>query len=442
MATLAIAQSADRPSHRGLPVVGSTFDWIKNPTRFNLGLYERHGPVVNVNYFFKDVVFLLGAEANERVLMARDEEFSNEKGWAQISRLFAGGLMLRDFDKHLADRRIIQRAFTTANLSRYLHSLRTILEKRTPDLPASLGIQAYQQIKQIMLHTASATFLGLEDREESVRMNGRMIAMLKAAVAVSQANIPGTAFWRGMNARSYLKRRLAREVMARKSSSADDLFTQLCVQSIAEDADMSDEDVVEHIIFMVMAAHDTTASMLSSLTMELALNPLWQSRVRAEMLALPENYELSDLQDMKVTEAVIDETLRLHAPVPDIPRMTTKDTEVLGHLLAKGTRIVISPCFTHHFDGYWQRPFTFDPDRFLSGERTRDSRFHWLPFGSGVHKCIGLHFTYMESKIFLRALLKSFTLHPGGDGVPEWRHIPFPHPKTNLRLEPINGATR
>jgi cytochrome P450 len=440
MATLAMPQVTTRPTHRGAPIVGSTFEWIRNPTLFNLGLYERYGPVVNVNYFFKDVVFLLGAEANERVLMARDDEFSNAKGWAQVSRLFAGGLMLLDFDKHLADRRIIQRAFSPANLARYLHSLRAILDEHTLRLPSRLGIRGYQQLKQIMVHSASATFLGLDDREESLRMNDRMIAMLEAAVAVSQVNFPGTTFARGMKARDYLKRRLASHVLARKSSSADDLFTQLCLQSTAADSDMSEEDVVEHIIFIIMAAHDTTASMLSSLTMELALNPQWQTRVRDELLSLPDAYGLDDLQGLKITEAVIDETLRRHPPVPDIPRMTTKETEVLGYTLPKDTRLVISPCFTHHFEGYWDRPFTFDPDRFLSGGRTRESRMHWLPFGSGVHKCMGLHFTYLESKIFLRALLKSFTLHPASEKRPEWQHVPFPHPKADLWLEPRTGG--
>ncbi|HEX8584249.1 MAG TPA: cytochrome P450 [Allosphingosinicella sp.] len=436
MATSSPLRVEGRQSHHGLPVLGSTFEWVKDPKAFSLRLYERYGPVVNVNYFFKDVVFLLGIEANERVLMSRDQEFSNRNGWAQVARLFAGGLMLQDFDAHLRNRRVIQRAFTHKNLTNYLTSLRTIVEQQVSGWSGDISIKAYQQIKVVMLQTAASTFLGISDPAEIRRLNAELISMLKAAVAVAQVNIPGTQFSRGMKSRKYLKSHLGAQVADRRRTGGTDLFSELCVESQAEDSSLSDEDVVEHMIFLVMAAHDTTASLLSSLTMKLAENPEWQERVRDELCGIPDRYGLADLEHAPLTEAVVNETLRLHPPVPDIPRMMMKDAEVMGHFLPKGTRIVISPGFTHHYSGYWKDPFAFDPGRFLEGAKAITSRFQWLPFGAGVHKCIGLHFSYMQSKIFLRALLQRYRVVPTVGGATEWISIPFPHPRQSVGLRP------
>jgi cytochrome P450 len=444
MATLSLSPPSARQTHRALPVLGSTFEWVKDPKAFSLRLYERYGPVVNVNYFFKDVVFLLGIEANERVLMARDQEFSSRSGWAQVARLFSGGLMLQDFDSHLRNRRVIQRAFTHKNLTNYLSSLRLIVEDRVGHWRDVASIQAYQQIKVVMLQTAASTFLGIKEPAECERLNAELITMLKAAVSVAQLDVPGTQFWRGMKSRRFLKSHLGAQVEARRRAGGTDLFSELCVESQAEDSSLTNEDVVEHMIFLLMAAHDTTASLLSSLAMKLAENPLWQEQVREELAALPDDYGLADLERCPITEAVVNETLRLHPPVPDIPRMTTKEVEVLGHVLPEGTRIVISPGFTHHYAGYWKDPFTFDPGRFLNGAEAIKSRYQWLPFGAGVHKCIGLHFSYMQSKIFLRALLKRFSLAPISNSSTDWISIPFPHPRQSVGLLPIGlaGARR
>lgn len=440
---MSMVQSA-RPLRRngppGLPVLGSTFDWIKDPKAFSLQLFERYGPVVDVNYFFKDVVFLLGVEANERVLMSRDQEFSNQKGWAQVQRLFSGGLMLMDFDHHLLNRRVIQRAFTHNNLSNYLTSLRDIVEQQISRWHGVMDIQAYQQIKVVMLQTAASTFLGIKDETECKRMNGALISMLQAAVAVLQLNIPGTSFGRGMRSRELLMQHLGHMVEERRRIGGEDLFTQLCIESTASDSTMNNEDVVAHMIFLVMAAHDTTASLLSSLTAKLAEHPEWQQKVHEELAGLPDDYDIRDVESAPITEAVVNETLRMHPPVPDIPRMTTKEVEVLGHVLPKDTRIVISPGFTHYYSGYWKEPYRFDPQRFLSS-KPMESKYQWLPFGGGSHKCIGLHFSYIQSKIFLRALLRRFTVMPVTNEKTEWFSIPFPHPKQSFRLVPrVRGA--
>src|SRR4051794_34218612 len=91
--------SLNRPIKRngpnGFPLIGSTLTWMKNPTAFALQLYEQYGPIVDVNICFKNVVYLLGVEANERVLIDRNQAFSNQRGWFLLSRLFAGGLMLQ-----------------------------------------------------------------------------------------------------------------------------------------------------------------------------------------------------------------------------------------------------------------------------------------------------------------------------------------------------------
>ena len=200
---------------------------------------------------------------------------------------------------------------------------------------------------------------------------------------------------------------LSQQVPIRRAHGGDDLFSELCRATTEGDALMSAQAVVDHMSFLMMAAHDTLTSSLSAFVWLLAANPHWQERLRGEVasLGLTANEPLSfdQLDAMRLTEMAFKETLRIIPPVPAVPRRALRDFTFTGHRIPAGTSIAINPLFTHHMPDIWPDPDRFDPERFTEAAEAARHRYAFVPFGGGAHMCLGLHFAYMQAKCFVRA---------------------------------------
>ncbi len=159
------------------------------------------------------------------------------------------------------------------------------------------------------------------------------------------------------------------------------------------------------MIFLLMAAHDTTTTTMTSMAYLLAKHPEWQERCRAEAQAMTDpSYD--DAQKLTDLDLVMKESLRICAPVPTIPRTATRDVAVNGYRIPKGAVVTANPYVNHYRDEVWPDPERFDPERF-SSDRHEDKvhRLAFQAFGAGVHKCIGMHFAGMEVRATFHELL-------------------------------------
>jgi cytochrome P450 len=246
--------------------------------------------------------------------------------------------------------------------------------------------------------------------------------------------------------RKVLEQFLYPRVPAKRASDGGDLFSALCHARAEEDgASFTDAEIVNHMIFLLMAAHDTTTITMTTMAYYLARNPDWQERCRAESRAVGTTrigYE--DLGRLASLDLVMKECMRLVTAVPGIMRMTVKETEVLGYRIPAGTYVSVNMQGTHHLSEYWPDPERFDPERFA--EHRREDRVHraaWIPFGTGVHKCIGLHFGGMQVKAAMHQLLLGHRWDVAVDyEMPiDWSSLPRPKDGLPVRLE-RTGADR
>jgi cytochrome P450 len=215
------------------------------------------------------------------------------------------------------------------------------------------------------------------------------------------------------------------------------LFSQLCRATDDDGALLSPEDIVDHMSFLMMAAHDTLTSSLTSFVAMLALNPDWQTRLRDEIASLPLSsgaLTMDALNGMPLAEMAFKESMRMKPPVPSIPRRATRDFTFGNHTIPAGTLVGINPLFTHHMAQIWPEPDRFDPMRFTDEAQRGRHRFAWVPFGGGAHMCLGLHFAYMQAKCFAFHFVKNLNvaLEPGY--APQWQMWPIPKPKDGLRV--------
>lgn len=435
------------PGEPGLPLLGKSLELLRNPAAVSNHMVKTYGKVYWTNAFGRASVTMLGPEANEYVLMDRDRNFSSKGGWDPLlDRLFPNGLMLRDFDDHRAHRRIMQVAFKQPAMQNYVEKLNEGIRQGLDRWRANGDFQFYQAIKQLTLNTAASVFLGMPLGPEADRLNQAFFDSVQAAVAVIRTPIPGTKMWRGVQGRKYIENYFREQIPLRRGSDAADMFTLLCNAVDEEGNSYADADIVDHMDFLMMAAHDTLTSSITTLIYHLCRNPEWQDAARRECAALglsPDNLPYERLGDVQIVEWCFKEALRINPPVPSIPRKAVRDFEFGGYKIPGGTTVNISPGYTHRMPELWANPENFEPDRF-SDQRAEDRKhkFAWVPFGGGAHMCIGLHFAYMQTKVFMYQLLLNYRFNLDDGYVAEFQIMPIPKPKDGLpiHLRPLKEA--
>lgn len=407
------------PGDYGLPLIGDTFEFLRDFQGYLNRKESQYGRVFRGSIMFQRGVSLLGPDANEFVLRDREHIFSSRLAWNPIlEKIFTDGLMLRDFADHKYHRRIMQQAFKKPALTHYMEGMNPHIAEKIRDWPQDREFQFFDAIKSLLLDVGASTFLGMEMGKEADRVNEAFVAAVDASLAVMRLPIPGTTWHRGIKGRRFLEEFMTGLIPEKRASESTDFFSELC-QAADEDteAKLSDRDVMNHMIFLLFAAHDTTTSTLSSIIYALAKNPDWQEKLREEFLALDkDSLEYEDLARVEKTTWVFREALRMHPPLPTIPRRVVEDVEWQGYTIPKNSLVNISPLHTHYMEEYWSNPYSFDPERF-SPERAEDKQhfYQWIPFGGGHHKCLGINFAELQTKTFLFHFLRQYrvSVKPG-----------------------------
>lgn len=431
------ANLMDIPGETGMPVFGSTFSLLKDPVAFGAYMRGKYGDVYRSRTFFRDNVTLLGPDANEFVLMDKGKNFSNELGWSPyLKRLFPRGLMLLDFDEHKAHRHIMAAAFKTGPMKGYLERLNDAMPERIAAWGKKASFQFYPAIKELSLDMATIVFLGLEPGPETEKVNKALTDMVSASLGVIRAPLPGTIMARGVKGRKFMIDFLMREIPNRRGKDLPDIFTQLCNAADDEGNSFTDQEIVDHMIFLWMAAHDTITSSVTTLVYELGRHPEWQIKLREEIKGLGLNDDrlpYDKMNNLVLTEYAFKEALRMNPPVPAMPRMTVRDVEFKGHAIPEGTIVGISTVSTHRDPAIWENPDDFDPMRFSpeGGAKTRH-RYAWVPFGGGAHMCLGLHFAYMQAKVIMCHLLPHYQIELPQGYKTEFQIMPLIKPLDGL----------
>lgn len=428
------------PGDGGWPLIGNTVTVLADPKGYFEAGAAKYGRVVRVDFAGETTVHLLGPEANELVLFDQQRLFSSRLGWGPfMDRIFPRGLMMMDFDEHRLHRRALSVAFKAGPMKAYLAGLDAGIAARVAQWHANPGPTVfYPAMKQLTLDLAARSFLGADIGPETNSVKQAFVDMVAASVAPIRVPLPGTQMRRGVRGRQHLVAHFRPQVSIRRERGGDDLFSQLCQARTEDGAFLTTDAVVDHVNFFMMAAHDTLTSSLTTFAWMLAANPDWQERLRAEIAGLglradePLPYERLD--EMKLIEVAFKEALRMVPAVPSIMRRALRDFAFAGHAIPAGTSVAANPLFTHHMPELWPEPDRFDPTRFADAVQSSRHRWAFVPFGSGAHMCLGLHFAYMQAKCFARHLLQNLVVRPEPGYVASWKMWPIPQPRQGLRL--------
>jgi cytochrome P450 len=400
----------------GLPVVGHIVETFRGGPEYALHLYRNHGPVYYTYSPMMPAVAALGPDATQIVFANRNKDYSQKAWHPLIGAFFNRGLMLLDFDEHMFHRRIMQEAFTRSRLAGYVEHIDRVTTSVVADWPTNdARFLFHPAMKELALDIASLTFMGHEpDTDHKIinRVNHAFTITTRAGGAIIRTSVPPFKWWRGLQARKVLEDYFTARVIEQRNGEGNDMLTVLCHTEDEDGNRFSDEDIVNHMIFLMMAAHDTSTSTTTTMAYHLAAHPDWQERARDESARLGDGpLDIDSLEKLETLDLVMNESLRLVTPLPMNMRQTVRDTELLGHYLPEGTSVTVWPSMNHHLPELWTDPETFDPERFAEprAEHKRH-RYAFTPFGGGAHKCIGMAFGQLEIKTVMHRLLRRYRL--------------------------------
>lgn len=427
----------------GLPALGHSIEMFTNTPDFLVHQYRTQGPLFYAHSPVLPLVMALGPDAAQEIYANRNKDFSQE-GWKPaIGPFFKRGLMLLDFEEHHYHRRIMQEAFTRSRLASYVTQVDRVASDVVSDSWAvdDSRFLLYPALKELTLDIASAVFMGHEpgtDRELLTKVNRAFTVTTRAGNALIRLPVPPFTWWRGLRARRLLEDYFSARVdAARRNPDSDDLLSVLCRSADEDGNRFTDTDIVNHMIFLMMAAHDTSTSTATTMAFHLAGNQEWQQRCRDESDRLGDGpLDIEALEKLESLDLVLNESIRLVTPVQWAMRRTVRDTNLVGYYLPKGTNVIAYPGVNHRLPEIWTDPEVFDPARFAEPRNEhKRHRYAYTPFGGGAHKCIGMTFGQLEVKTILHRLLRRYRLELPYKGYrPRWDYGGMPVPMDGMRI--------
>jgi len=176
------------------------------------------------------------------------------------------------------------------------------------------------------------------------------------------------------------------------------------------DTKLSVKEINDEALTFLFAGHDTTAALLMWLFYELSLNPEVHAKLQEEVDSVLQGSlpTAENLSKLKYLSMVVNETLRLHPPVPAIRRVANRDITLHGYTIPKGTSVHLAVLTVHMSEKYWNNPTEFKPSRWenLSEEETKA----FFPFGLGPRSCIGRYFAILEAKVVASIIMQQYEL--------------------------------
>ena len=411
------------------PVVGHSIQFNYDALALIQRLQESKGDVFQLNILNEDVLLFLTPSATKQIFLDPDDNFSSKHGWEfSIGPTFENGLMLRDFDDHKYHRSLLQNSFRRDALDKYIHIIQPRIDSWIEEVKQKKEFYLYKSIKQLMFNVAVELFFDEVDDTKLNHLNQLFINSIKPATTIVRSPYPMTRMKKGLKARVELL-----EYFQEKSDKIDlskeTLFADL-VKTNNEEAGLTNYEIAEHMIFLLLAAHDTTTSTLTSSIHFLAGDKSYQNKVKTESSTLSKT-DISDLKNGIIGEALFNEAIRKYPPVPFSPRWVVRDVELDGYEIPKNTYIAAGPLVLHNDERYWEDPLAFNPERFEDPTITHEAYF---PFAGGAHTCLGKFFASYLFKNVVYKLVDNFQVISTNEEL-KINPAPIPNPRKDVKIQ-------
>lgn len=405
------------------------------PLEFLPGLARDYGDVAAIRIATQPLVLLSNPEHIRDVLVTNARSFHKGRGLERAKILLGDGLLTSEGDLHLRQRRLAQPAFHRTRINAYGQVMAAYAERRSATWTDGTEIDVSREMAHYTLAVVGKTLFDADIDAEAHDIGEALSAAIAAfnvtvlPVGELLMRLPFPAVRRFNRGRERLDAIIYRMIANRRATSADrgDLLSMLL---LAHDVDgdgsgMSDTQLRDEVMTLLLAGHETTANALTWAFYLLAGAPDVEARLHAEVDSLGDRpLAADDVARLPFARAVVAETLRLYPPAWIIGRRALRDYEVGGFTIPARAIVLMSQWLVHRDSRWWPDALSFQPDRWMSGGSANDPsrpKFAYFPFGAGTRVCIGEQFAWMEAVLALATIARRWRLRlaPGPRVVPQ-----------------------
>jgi cytochrome P450 len=394
-------------------------------TRDALGLLTRctrdYGDFVRIRLGLSPTVLIGHPDLVEEVLVTRNHDFRKNLGTRRLASLLGKGLLLSEGDFWLRQRRLMQPAFHRQRIAALGDAMVGAAVAMLDGWQAGEVRDISQDMTELTLRIVGRTLFGTDVGEDLARIRRSSQAMtehfrsrLYTLMILVPDSIPTPGNLRYGRAVRDLEHLVYRILGERRASGqrSDDLLDMLLSARDEDGRGMTDRQLRDEVMTLLLAGHDTTALALTWAWVLLAQHPAAEARVHAEIdAALGERLpSATDVARLSYVEQVVTETLRLYPTAWAIGREAVRDTQIGGQRVARGTTVLMSPWVIHRDPRFYDAPDEFRPERWSDGLAARLPRYAYVPFGAGQRVCIGSGFAQLEAALLLTSVAQRFRL--------------------------------
>jgi cytochrome P450 len=439
----AIAAAVAAPRHlaprRGLPIVGSTREAWRDPLALFLDSV-RDQPMARFRFFYLDYFLVNDPEAIAHVLVKNVANYEKSRNYIGLKAVLGQGLLTSEGEHWRKQRRLAQPAFHREKVAGFADTMVRCTDDHLARWEDGSSFDVHEQMMALTFRIVGLTLMSRDFQGEARSVGEALNVALSWANDYAEALVrippwfPTSANRAFRRAKDKLDSIVLTAIAERRASGEekDDLlglFLAATDEETGGAVGMSDQELRDELLTMVLAGHETTANSLAFTLYLLSKNPTVRQALEAEVdRALGDAAPGADvLSRVPLARAVCEESLRLYPPAWVFERQAKADDVVGGYRVPKGAIVATSPYALHRRASTFPDPERFDPGRFDETRRKSIGKYDYLPFGGGPRLCIGNAFALMEMAIVLAMIVRRFRV----DVAPSF--VPSLDPATTLR---------
>lgn len=430
------------PIERGHWLLGILPEVQRDPLAFFMSLASRHGNITRFRFLAWERTLINHPDYIKHVLVDNNKNYSKNGFDYQLLRSFLGeGLLTSDGDFWLSQRRMIQPAFHKQKIQAYASLITGIAQEMLDGwkeiVRAQEPLDISQEMMRVTLTVVGKALFGqyLSQEAETVGpsfmiinedISRRVRSLLSPPLSIPTSR--NRRYRAAVRSLDQIVHRIisGRRIEIEKSGpeSRDDLLAMLLLARDEETGKgMSDSQLRDEVMTLMLAGHETTANTLSWTAFLLSTHPEIEQRLSQELAQVLDDRvpTVEDLTNLTYTKMVIQESMRLYPPAWLITRFAENEDRVGGYPIPARTNVLMSPYITHRHPEFWVNPEEFDPERFTAEASAKRPVYAYFPFGGGPRLCIGRDFALLEAQLILAMVISRYRLRlaPGACVEPE-----------------------
>ncbi len=427
------ASDAALPPGPSWPVLVQSVALLRFRHWFHPWLHQKYGDVYTVRLMPKGrpLVFFTRPEHATEIFAGDPEIFHAGKGNAILGPVMGEhSLLLQDGAEHKRARKLLMPAFNGHALRSYQDMVTAIARDEVAHWPAGQQFRAHDRMNVLTLEVILRVVFGVTDEKRLAALRPRVNATVNVSPAVLLVwTLPALhrigPWKRAVHNQVELDGLMYAEIRERRTApdlaERTDVLSRLIREGGQDEDKLSDVELRDQLVTLLLAGHETTATALAWALYELGRQPELMRRTQAAA-------DSEDVDGDAWLDAVLKESMRLHPVIPMVVRTLMKPQTIAGIDIPRGATVGPSILIAHSREDNYDDPERFDPERFLGRNPTTNT---WIPFGGGVRSCIGAGFAMMEGVAVLREVFRRFDVTAVGDDEPKVR---------NITSVPKNGA--